>query len=150
MWLHLLVAAGFLTVVVGIWFGVYCWLNPRLVAPDGKSRVTGSCGDTMEIRLRFRDNRVAESTHWTNGCVFSLNCISSAAQLTEGKTAEEILDISPETVAESIGGLPKDHMHCATLATATLREAVHDYMKNCVHKPDKPFPRFATKHFPKP
>lgn len=150
MWLHLLFAAGFLTVVVGIWFGLYCWLNPRLDAPDGKARVTGSCGDTMEIRLRFRDNKVVESTHWTNGCVFSLNCICSAADLTEGKTPEEILDIAPEIIAESIGGLPKDHMHCATLAVATLREAVNDYMKHCAGQHGRPLPRFTSKHVTKP
>lgn len=150
MWLHLLFAAGFLTVVVGVWFGVYCWLNPRLDAPDGKARVTGTCGDTMEIELRFRDNRVVESTHWTNGCVFSLNCISSASHLTKGKTPEDILDISPEVIAESIGGLPKDHMHCATLAVGALREAVNDYMKRCICQHDSPPPRYPKKYLSKP
>lgn len=104
----------------------------------------------MEIRLRFRNNRVVESTHWTNGCTFSLNCISSAAHLTQKKTPEEILDIAPETIAESIGGLPEDHMHCATLAVATLREAINDYMKHCACKSDRPLPRFTSEHPPKP
>ena len=146
MVLNLLCAVGILMAVVGTWFGVYYWLNPRMDAPDGKAALTGSCGDTMEIRLRFRHNKVAESTHWTNGCIFSLNCISSAAHLCEGKTAEEILDIAPETIAASIGGLPKDHMHCATLAAAALREAVNDYMKKSVGPSRGSLPRFTKKH----
>ena len=101
----------------------------------------------MELRLRFRHNKVTEATHWTNGCVFSLNCISAAAHLAEGKTAEEILDISPENIAESIGGLPKDHMHCATLAVATLQEAVNDHMRKSVNKPPAcPVPGFNSKY----
>ena len=143
MVLHILFAAGFLSVVVGVWFGVYYWLNPRLEAPDGKARVTGSCGDTMEIRLRFQGNKVSESTHWTNGCVYSLNCVFAAAQHAEGKTPAELLDIEPETIGHSIGGLPQDHMHCATLAAATLREAINDYMKNSIPATGR---RFTKKH----
>ena len=148
MWLNLLFAGALLTIVVGIWFGMYYWLNPRLDVPDGKARLTGSCGDTMELCLKFDGNKVAETSHWTNGCVYSLNCISSAAHLVKGKTVEEILDISPETIAESIGGLPRDHMHCATLAVDTLQEAVNNYMRESMNKPTKPFPvpRFRRRH----
>jgi NifU-like protein involved in Fe-S cluster formation len=137
MWLHILFASGLLTVVVGAWFLAYYWLNPRLNSPDGEARLTGTCGDTMEIQLRFRDNKVSKTTHWTNGCVYSLNCVYAAAQYAEGKTPAEILDVEPEIIGKSIGGLPKDHMHCATLAAATLREAINDYMKKSTHKPNR-------------
>ncbi|MBW2175131.1 MAG: iron-sulfur cluster assembly scaffold protein [Deltaproteobacteria bacterium] len=110
MWLNLLIASGLLVLIVGLWFGVYYWLNPCLDDPDGKASVTGECGDTMEIRLRFSGNRVAETSHWTNGCTFSLNCISSAALLAKGKTLEEAIDIDPDTIQKSIEGLPTDHM----------------------------------------
>jgi NifU-like protein involved in Fe-S cluster formation len=129
MWVHLLIGTGVLSAIVLLWFGVYMWLNPRLPDPDGEASVTGSCGDTMELRLKFRANRVSETSHWTNGCVFSLNCIVAAADLAKDKTPEELLDLMPETIGDAIGGLPTDHMHCATLAVAALKEAVNDYMK---------------------
>ena len=129
MWLNLLFASILLIVVVGLWFGVHYWLNPRLESPDGKARVTGTCKDTMEIRLRFHDNQVAETSYWTSGCVYSLNCICAAADLAKGKTLEEVFDIDPHDIQEAIGGLPTDHMHCATLAVHALQEAVNDYMR---------------------
>ena len=135
MWLNLLFASGLLTLIVVLWFGVYYWLNPRLENPDGKASITGSCGDTMEIRLSLSQNRVAETSHSTSGCLYSLNCISAAADLARGKTPEEVLDIDADTIQKTIGGLPTDHMHCATLAVVTLREAINDYMRKTIGKP---------------
>ena len=148
MWLNFLYACGLLTLIVWLWFGVYCWLNPYLEKPDGKASVTGSCGDTMEIRLRFRQNRVAETSHLTSGCLYSMNCISAAAGIAIGKTSEECLDIDADTIQKSIGGLPTDHMHCATLAVATLQEAIHDYMRKFTGKPSTPsrFHRLIKRH----
>ena len=133
MW-NLLLASGLLVVIVGLWFGVYYWLNPRLENPDGKASVTGECNDTMEIRLRFSRNRVAETSQWTNGCTYSTNCLYAAANLARGKTPEEVLDIDADAIQKSIGGLPTDHMHCATLAVATLQEAIDDYMRRSTGK----------------
>jgi NifU-like protein involved in Fe-S cluster formation len=135
MWLNLLFASGILLVIVGAWFGVYYVLNPRLERPDGKARLTGSCGDTMEIRLRFSQGCVAAISHMTTGCLYSVNCLEAAANLAKGKTPEEALDIDPDSIQKAIGGLPKDHMHCATLAVATLQEAINDYMRKSTGKP---------------
>ncbi|MDM8548600.1 iron-sulfur cluster assembly scaffold protein [Desulfobacterales bacterium HSG2] len=116
-------------VVVGIWFAVYYWLNPRLDAPDAKACITGPCGDTMEIRLQFEKNKVVKTSHWTNGCAYSFNCALAAADIAEGKSPEEILDIDADMIQKSIGGLPKDHIHCASLAARTLHSAIDDYMR---------------------
>ncbi len=146
MWSNLLLASLLLICVVGLWFGVYALLNPRLRNPDGESRVTGTCGDTMEIRLRFNGNRVTEATHWTSGCLFSMNCIAAAGNLAIGKTAGECLDLDSDTIQKSIGGLPRDHMHCATLAVATLREAVNDHMKKAAGRKTTPLhPSFSDR-----
>ncbi len=150
MWLNLLFATALLIVIVGLWFGVYYWLNPVLDNPDGTGRVTGECKDTMEIRVKFRQNRVSRTSHWTNGCVFSVNCLSAAVDLAKGRTPEEVLDIDAYAVQKSIGELPTDHMHCATLAVATLREAVDDYMRKSTGKGSTPSwsYRFSKRHSP--
>lgn len=89
----------------------------------------------MEIRLRFGGGRVAETSHFTTGCLYSVNCIAAAADLVKGKTPEEALDVDADTIQKSIGGLPTDHMHCATLAVETLKEAINDYMRKSTRRP---------------
>lgn len=121
---------GILTAIVLLWFLLTYWLNPHVEAPNGKARITGSCGDTMELSLKFHTDRVVEAAYWTNGCAYSLNCICAAADLAKGKTPDEILEIDPELVQKSIGGLPQDQMHCARLSVETLYAALEDYMKN--------------------
>jgi len=131
-WLNLLSGVGVLVVVAIAWFSVYYWLNPHLNKPDGKGRITGICGDTMEICLEFKGDKVVNSSHWTSGCASSLNCACAAADLAIGKSAEEMLDIDGDVIQKSVGGLPTDYMHCADLAAETLHAAVDDYMKSGV------------------
>jgi nitrogen fixation protein NifU and related proteins len=124
-----LLGIGILTAIVLLWFLLTYWLNPHVESPDGKARITGSCGDTMEVSLKFCDERVTEAAYWTNGCAYSLNCICAAADLAEGKTPDEILEIDPELIQNSVGGLPQDQMHCARLSVETLHAALEDYMQ---------------------
>ena len=126
----LLLGCGVLIVVIFLWFAAYYWLNPQVENPDGAATVTGSCGDTMEIRLKFRADRVVESSHWTNGCAHSLNAVCTAAELAHGKSPDEIVEISAEEIRHAMGGLPRDHMHCARLAEETLQAALENYMLN--------------------
>jgi nitrogen fixation NifU-like protein len=125
-----LLGIGILTTIVLLWFLLTYWLNPHVESPDGKARITGSCGDTMEISLKFRNERVTEAAYGTNGCAYSLNCICAAADLAKGKTPDEILVIDPELIQQSVGGLPQDQMHCARLSVETLHTALEDYMQN--------------------
>ncbi|MFO7707272.1 MAG: iron-sulfur cluster assembly scaffold protein [Desulfobacterales bacterium] len=127
--LALLAGIGVLIAIVGIWFWAHYRLNPILESPDGKARITGRCGDTMEIRLQFEHEKVVAATQWTNGCTSSLNCVMAAADLAKGKTPQELLDIDADAIQKVIGGLSKDSMHCAELAAETLHSAVDDYMK---------------------
>jgi len=123
-----LLISGVLFVIVGAWVAVYFWLVPYLNRPDGQARITGQCGDTMEISLKFQEGKVIRTAHGTDGCVYSLNCVSSAATLAQGKTPDEILQIDPDIIRQSVGGLPENQMHCARLAAETLQTALHDYM----------------------
>jgi len=118
-----------LLVIALAWFAAYYWLNPHVASPDGKARVVGTCGDVMEISLKFREDRVAEGSSWTNGCAHSFNCVCAAVDMAKGKTAEEILDITGLRIQEAVGGLPRDHWHCAGLAAETLHAAVDNYMQ---------------------
>jgi len=108
------------------------WRNPIYMGamdnPDGYGRVTGSCGDTMEIFLTFQKDRVKEATFQTNGCAPSIVCGSFAAELALGKSPDELVEITGETILEVAGGLPEENEHCAFLAAKTLQEAVNNYL----------------------
>ncbi|MBW1722745.1 MAG: iron-sulfur cluster assembly scaffold protein [Deltaproteobacteria bacterium] len=128
--LHLFIGFAVLAGVVCTWAIVYYFANPQPDNPDGKARITGSCGDTMEIALTFDGERVKETSHWTDGCAYSLNCVYAAACLAKDKTPDEILEIDERAIQEFIGGLPSDHIHCARLAHETLQAALEDFMRN--------------------
>jgi NifU-like protein involved in Fe-S cluster formation len=94
----------------------------------GRAKVTGDCGDTMELSLAFSGNRVDRVRRWTNGCANSLNALDAACRLSRGKTPEEIMELSEARISEEAGGLPDSHAHCAALAYATLQAALEDYL----------------------
>jgi nitrogen fixation NifU-like protein len=108
------------------------FLNPRnlgqIETPDGFGRVTGPCGDTMEIYLRVRGDRIINATFWTDGCGPSIACGSMVTELIKGKSITEALRVTQDEILNSLGGLPEESLHCAFLAADTLREAIRDYL----------------------
>jgi NifU-like protein involved in Fe-S cluster formation len=115
--------------VVGLtWFFIYYFANPVLENPDGIARVVGNCGDTMEIGLKFKDGRVEQTHHWTNGCSFSKHCVEAAAGLAHAKTIGQLHKINMVVIMDVVGQLPETHLHCAQLAEITLRRSVENYL----------------------
>ena len=127
---YFLTAFGVLFAVVFLWMGATYWLNSHVEDPDGKARITGKCGDTMEICLKFEQDQVVKTSQWTDGCAYSLNCVHAATQLAKGKTPDEIIEIDSDQIQKSVGGLPSDHIHCADLASDTLQAALDHFMRH--------------------
>jgi len=107
------------------------WLRPLFLGtiddPDGYGRVTGLCGDTVEIFLSFEHNMVREARFQTDGCAASIICGSFATELACGKPSAELAEITGEKILNLLGGFPEENRHCAYLAAATLQEAVRNY-----------------------
>ena len=108
------------------------WSHPRYMGAiknaDGYAGLQGTCGDSMEIFLKFANDRVKEASFRTDGCACNSVCASFAAEMALGKTPEEILDISGQAILKRLGRLPDEERHCVYLAAETVREAVRDYM----------------------
>lgn len=108
------------------------FLNPRnldaIPAPDGFGRVTGPCGDTMEISLKVIDGRIMNTSFWTDGCGTTIASGSMVTELAKGKSVSEALKITQQDVLDALGGLPEDSRHCALLAANALKEAIKDYL----------------------
>ena len=108
------------------------FLNPRnlgeIATPDGFGRVTGPCGDTMEIYLKVRDGKVINASFRTDGCGTSIASGSMVTELAKEKSLVEARKITQDDVLDALGGLPEDSLHCALLAANTLKEAIRDYL----------------------
>ena len=114
------------------------WRHPlfmgRLEKANGQARITGACGDTMQMFLRFEAETVKEASYLTDGCGCSIACGSFAAELALGKTVDELAEITGESVLQRTGPLPEEERHCAFLAAETLQSALEDYMKKVVNE----------------
>ena len=108
------------------------FLNPRnlgeIPAPDGFGRITGPCGDTMEIYLKVRDGRVMDAFFWTDGCGTSIASGSMVTEMANRRDISEAQRIGQHDVLAALGGLPEESEHCALLAANTLKEAIKDYL----------------------
>jgi len=102
----------------------------RIENPDSYVRITGVCGDTIEMSLRMQDGRIQEIQFLTDGCGFTVACANYVARTAKGKTIEEALAIKPEDVDQYFDGLPKENKHCAKLAVMTLCALLEEYGKN--------------------
>jgi len=107
-------------------------MNPRNVGTmedaDGFARVTGSCGDTMEIWLKVKNSTIADATFMTDGCGTSIASGSMVTEIAKGKSVGEAWKISQQDVLNALGGLPEESEHCALLAANTLKTAIKDYL----------------------
>jgi nitrogen fixation protein NifU and related proteins len=110
----------------------YKWLNSlqwkSAALPDGHACLTGKCGETIEMFLNFEGDHVKEAAYRTNGCISSKVCAALTAQMAHGKTTDELLEITAETILSQLGEFPKNEEHCAFLAAESLQEALHSYM----------------------
>ena len=80
--------------------------NGRLENPDAYARVTGKCGDTMEMFLDFENGHVQTACYMTDGCGASTVCGSFTAGMALGKTTDELTEITGEKVLAAIGTFP--------------------------------------------
>ncbi len=119
-----------LLLLAACWFGLYFLANKEIADPDGSARITGNCGDTMEIALQFKGGRVANTYAWSNGCSSSKACVEAAILLAKGKGIEELQKINMVTIMDEVGKLPETHLHCAQLAETTLQRAVKNFLNN--------------------
>ena len=88
-----------------------------------------TCGDVTKIFLKIEDDRIVDVKFKTFGCAAAIAAGSMTTQLIKGKTIEEALKLTNETVAQELGGLPAAKQHCSVMAEDALRAAIEDYKK---------------------
>jgi nitrogen fixation NifU-like protein len=108
--------------------------NPRNVGEikdaDGVGTVGNPvCGDMMTMYIKVKDDRIADIKFKTYGCGAAIATSSMTTELAKGKTLDEALEITRQSVADALEGLPPVKMHCSNLAADALHEAIMDYKK---------------------
>jgi nitrogen fixation NifU-like protein len=94
---------------------------------DGFAKVTGSCGDTIKMWLKVKNNTITDATFLTDGCGTSVASGSIVTEMAKGKSILESQKITQQDVLDALGGLPEESTHCALLAADTLKAAIRDY-----------------------
>ena len=108
--------------------------NPRNVGiiedADGVGMVGNPvCGDIMEMFIKVENGRLTDVKFRTFGCGAAVATSSITTEMVKGKTIEEAMQLTNRAVAEALGGLPSQKMHCSNLAADALHEAIKDYQR---------------------
>jgi nitrogen fixation NifU-like protein len=108
-------------------------INPQNIGkiddPDSYVRVTGVCGDTIEMYLCVKSGNIINIKFLTNGCGATIACSSYATRISKGKSIESAFKIKPKDIDNYFEGLPDEHKHCAKLAVITLKAALKEYAR---------------------
>lgn len=103
----------------------------KMENPDGVGKVGNPvCGDVMELYIKVEDNKITDAKFQTFGCAAAIATSSMVTELVKGKTIDEALKVSNETVTEALGGVPAIKRHCSVLAEEALKAAIKDYLSH--------------------
>ena len=106
------------------------WQNPkflgRMSVASRVGKITGKCGDSIEVCLRIEDDHIQDASFFKDGCACA--CGSVVTELASGKDLDEAASIGNDTVFQALGVFSEEEGHCAFLTAEALMAAIHEYM----------------------
>ncbi len=106
--------------------------NPRNVGSIENADAIGvagslTCGDQLKIYLKIKDNIVTDAKFQTFGCGSAVASSSILTEMIIGKTVDEVRKITNKDIADELGGLPPEKMHCSVMGYEALEDALKNY-----------------------